>query len=235
MTLICSLDIARLAQNVKVRQRRSMTEYDPRLLAPSCLYLAAKSEESTVQARLLVFYIKKIYPDERYRCEIKEILEMEMKILEALNYYLVVFHPYCSLPQLLHDAGMSDATQLTWGIVNDTYRMDLVLIHPPYLIGLACIYVASVLNEKDNTAWFEDLRVDMNVVKNIAMEILDFYDKQRTISDERMNAAMHKLGDIKSPNPRGSIPIGDEDEDVKRFPDGDGGEDGDGVEKRRWG
>ncbi|PWA62661.1 cyclin family protein [Artemisia annua] len=202
-------DIARLAQNVKVRQRvvatavtymrrvytkRSMTEYDPRLLAPSCLYLAAKSEESTVQARLLVFYIKKIYPDERYRCEIKEILEMEMKILEALNYYLVVFHPYRSLPQLLQDAGMSDAIQLTWGIVNDTYRMDLILIHPPYLIGLACIYVASVLNEKDNTAWFEDLRVDMNVVKNIAMEILDFYDKQRTISDERVNAAMHKLG-----------------------------------------
>lgn len=43
--------------------------------------------------------------------------------------------------------------------------MDLILIHPPYLIGLACIYVASVLNEKDNTAWFEDLRVDMNVVR----------------------------------------------------------------------
>ncbi|XP_022849785.1 cyclin-C1-1-like, partial [Olea europaea var. sylvestris] len=67
--------IARLAQNVKVRQRvvataitymrrvyvrRSMTEYDPRLVAPTCLYLASKAEESTVQARLLVFYIKKL-------------------------------------------------------------------------------------------------------------------------------------------------------------------------------
>lgn len=38
-------------------------------------------------------------PDEKYRCEIKEILEMEMKILEALNYYLIVFHPYQALPQ----------------------------------------------------------------------------------------------------------------------------------------
>ncbi|GKA50177.1 hypothetical protein Tco_0743250 [Tanacetum coccineum] len=28
------------------------------------------------------------------------------------------------------------------------------------------------------------------------------------------------------------IPVGDGDGDVKRFPDGDGGEDGDGVEKR---
>ncbi|KHG02925.1 Cyclin-C1-1 -like protein [Gossypium arboreum] len=45
--------IMKLAQNVKVRQRRSMSEYDPRLVAPTCLYLASKAEESTVQARLL--------------------------------------------------------------------------------------------------------------------------------------------------------------------------------------
>lgn len=37
--------------------------------------------------------------DEKYRYEIKDILEMEMKILEALDYYLVVFHPYRPLSQ----------------------------------------------------------------------------------------------------------------------------------------
>lgn len=37
-----------------------MSDYDPRLVAPTCLYLASKVEESTVQARLLVFYIKKM-------------------------------------------------------------------------------------------------------------------------------------------------------------------------------
>lgn len=42
--------------------------------------------------------------------------------------------------------------------------MDLALVHPPHLIALACIYIASVLREKDTTAWFEELRVDMNVV-----------------------------------------------------------------------
>nr|GMD12259.1 cyclin-C1-2-like [Ipomoea batatas]GMD17270.1 cyclin-C1-2-like [Ipomoea batatas] len=200
--------IARLAQNVKVRQRvvataisymrrvyvrKSMTEYDPRLVAPACLYLASKAEESTVQARHLVFYIKKLYSDDKYRYEIKDILEMEMKVLEALNYYLVVFHPYRSLSQLLQDAGMSDTTQLTWGIVNDTYKMDLILIHPPHLIALACIYIASVLKEKETTSWFEELRADMNVVKNIAMEILDFYDSHKMITEERVNAAMSKL------------------------------------------
>nr|KJB42476.1 hypothetical protein B456_007G156900 [Gossypium raimondii] len=172
--------IMKLAQNVKVRQRvvatavtymrrvytrRSMSEYDPRLVAPTCLYLASKAEESTVQARLLVFYIKKLSSDEKYRYEIKDILEMEMKILEALNYYLVVFHPYRTLSPLLQDAGMNDMT---------------------------CIYIASVYREKDITTWFEELRVDMNVVKNISMEILDFYEN-KMIADERISTAFLKL------------------------------------------
>ncbi|CAL0304545.1 unnamed protein product [Lupinus luteus] len=202
--------ILKLAQQVKIRQRvvatavtymrrvytrKSMVEYDPRLVAPSCLYLASKSEESTLQARLLVFYIKKLYADDKYRCEIKDILEMEMKILEALNFYLVVFHPYRSLSQLLQDAGLNDLnmTQVTWGIVNDTYKMDLILVHPPHLIALACIYIASVLREKDTTVWFEELHVDMNVVKNISMEILDFYENNRMFTEDRVNAALQKL------------------------------------------
>ncbi|KAL4591395.1 hypothetical protein LXL04_004357 [Taraxacum kok-saghyz] len=126
----------------------------------------------------------------KYRCEIKEILEMEMKILEALNSYLVVFHPYRALSQLVQDAGMSDATQ---GLVNDTYKTDLILVHPPHLIGLACVYVASVLKQKENKAWFEDLRVDMNVVKNIAMEILDFYDAHKMITEDRAIGFLDKL------------------------------------------
>ncbi|XP_031404884.1 cyclin-C1-2-like [Punica granatum] len=200
--------IWRLAPQVKVRQRvvataitymrrvytrKSMSEYDPRLVAPTCLYLASKAEESTVQAKLLVFYSKKIPSDEKYRFDIKDILEMEMKILEALNYYLVVFHPYRSLAQFLQDAGQSDLTQFTWGLVNDTYKMDLILIHPPHLIALACIYIASVFKDRDTTAWFEELRVDMNVVKNISMEILDFYENHRMITEERISAAFNKL------------------------------------------
>ncbi|XP_047270171.1 cyclin-C1-2 isoform X2 [Capsicum annuum] len=202
--------VAKLAQSVKVRQRRSMTEYDPRLVAPACLYLASKAEESTVQAaRHLVPCIKKLCSDETCKYEIKDILDMEMKVLEALNYNLVIYHPYRSLSQFLRDAGMTDATQLTWGLINDTYKMDLILIHPPHLITLACIYIASVLKGKETTAWFEELRVDMNVevtgssrgsslfhkcrVKNIAMEILDYYENHRSITDERVLAVMSKL------------------------------------------
>uniref|UniRef100_A0A7N2KWZ2 B-like cyclin n=1 Tax=Quercus lobata TaxID=97700 RepID=A0A7N2KWZ2_QUELO len=207
--------IWKLAQNVKVRQRvvatavtymrrvytrKSMTEYDPRLVAPTCLYLASKAEESTVQARLLVFYLKKLYADEKYRYdryEIKDILEMEMKILEALNYYLVVFHPYRALSQLLQDANLNDIsmTQLTWGLLNDTYKMDLILVHAPHLIALACIYIASVLREKDTTAWFEELRVDMNVITNphAPASRASWHSKELQPDPKNLLSDVHKL------------------------------------------
>ncbi|KAL3725091.1 hypothetical protein ACJRO7_030150 [Eucalyptus globulus] len=159
--------IWKLAQNVKVRQRKSMSEYDPRLVAPAYLYLAAKAEESTVQAKALAFYIRKIYSDGKYRYEVKDILEMEMKILEAsaLPFEVDGTFENCYPNPLLQDAGMEEMTQFTWGLVNDTYKMDLILVHPPHLIALACIYIASV--------------------KNIAVEILDFYENRTSISEEK--------------------------------------------------
>nr|CAB3479023.1 unnamed protein product [Digitaria exilis] len=195
------LENQELWSNIDSVTRKGMLEYDPRLVAPTCLYLASKVEESTVQARLLVFYIKKMCgagPDDKYRFEIKDILEMEMKLLEALDYYLVVFHPYRPLLQLLQDAGITDLTQCAWGLVNDTYKMDLILIYPPYMIALACIYIASGLKDKDTTSWFEELRVDMNIVKNISMEILDFYDTykidpQRGLPEDKISPVLNKL------------------------------------------
>ncbi|XP_019058733.1 PREDICTED: cyclin-C1-2-like isoform X7 [Tarenaya hassleriana] len=109
---------------------------------------------------------------------------------------LDLFLPFFSTYRLLQDAGINDTsmTHLSWGLVNDTYRMDLILVHPPYLIALACVYIASVYKEKDIRSWLEELCVDMNVVKNIAMEILDFYENHRTITEERVHSAFSKLG-----------------------------------------
>ena len=64
----------------------------------------------------------------------------------------------------LHQSWFFFMKLLIRGLVNDMYKMDLILVHSPHLIGLACIYVASMLKEIENDAWFEDLRVDMNMV-----------------------------------------------------------------------
>ncbi|KAH7299362.1 hypothetical protein KP509_24G007600 [Ceratopteris richardii] len=202
--------IKTLAQQVKVRQRvvataiayfrrvytrKSFVEYDPCLVAPTCLYLASKAEESTVQAKLLIYYMKRTraVPQEKCTYEVPDILHMEMKLLEALDFYLIIYHPYRSLLLLLQDAGITEMTKITWSLVNDLYRTDLILMYPPFMIALACIFVASAFQEKDTIAWFEELRVDMHVIKNITKEIFDFYENYSSLSSERLTAALRKL------------------------------------------
>lgn len=42
---------------------------------------------------------------------------------------------------------LSDTTlQMAWFIINDTYRTDLVLLYPPYIIALAAIYITVVIH-----------------------------------------------------------------------------------------
>ncbi|KAG6504053.1 hypothetical protein ZIOFF_036379 [Zingiber officinale] len=183
-----SIHIWRLALHVKVRQR---------VIATAITYFR-RVYTSFFDATLIGAGTSS--SDEKYRFEIKDILEMEMKVLEALDYYLVVFHPYRPLLQLLQDANITDLTQVAWGLVNDTYKMDLILIHPPHMIALACIYIACVLKDKDLTSWFEELRADMNIVKNIAMEILEFFEYCRPdpknnilLPEDRINAALNKV------------------------------------------
>lgn len=206
-----SLYIKFLAQQTKVRQRvvataiayfrrvytrKSFTEYNPYLVAPTCLYLASKAEESPVQAKHLVYYMNKMLSDEKSSYELKDVLEMEMKLLEALDYYLVVYHPYRPLVRFLQDGGLTDLIGDAWSLVNDSYQTDLILLYPPHMIALACIFIACIRKERDNFAWFEDLRVDLNVIKNISMEVLDFYDNYRDVGlvgDEKVNLALRKL------------------------------------------
>ena len=40
--------------------RRCLCEYDPRAVAPACLYLAAKAEEAQAQAKALFHFTKKL-------------------------------------------------------------------------------------------------------------------------------------------------------------------------------
>lgn len=211
----CALNIKVLAQQAKVRQRvvataiayfrriyvkKAYSEYDPRLVAPCCLYLAAKAEECTVQAKVLVFYMKKLWPAVGF--EIKDILEMEMKLLEALDCHLLIFHPYRPMVLYLKEAGLTqDLVQMCWSILNDSYRTDLCLMFPPHMIALSCIYLSCVLKERDIRLWFEELRIDMNMVRSITMELMDFYENYQTISNEKINMALAKILSPRIPRP----------------------------------
>ena len=56
--------------------RNNFCVIDPRLVYVGCLYLASKAEESLIQAKHLVMYVKKLRPSWAY--DVKHLLEIEM-------------------------------------------------------------------------------------------------------------------------------------------------------------
>ena len=176
-----------LAGHIKLRQRvvataivymrrlylrHSFVTFPPWVVAPACLYLASKAEECCVGAKFVAFYSKKMEEQKKgagagmWDVTEAELLEMEMQLLEALDYFLLVFHPYTPAMTYLADAGLSaDLTQTCWSVVNDSYCTDLCLLYAPHMIALGCIYLAAQLMDKDIRAWVEELRLDMNQVR----------------------------------------------------------------------
>lgn len=64
------------------------------------------------------------------------------------------------------DAKLEEAClQTAWSIVNDSYRVDVGLFHPPYMIALAATHMACIYFKKDPTKWFDTLSVDMREVR----------------------------------------------------------------------
>ena len=93
------------------------------------------------------------------------ILECEFCLLELMDCCLIVYHPYRPLLQYVQNMGQEDILlRLAWRIVNNTYRRDLCLLYPPFMIVLACLHVACVLQQKDARQWFAELSVDKEKV-----------------------------------------------------------------------
>ncbi len=63
--------------------------------------------------------------------------------MQDLDFQLVVYHPFRPLADYVSDAGMPPhVARVAWGAVNDAYRTDLPLIHPPHILALAALLYA---------------------------------------------------------------------------------------------
>ncbi|KAF8067290.1 cyclin-C1-1 [Scenedesmus sp. PABB004] len=185
-----------LANAVHVRQRvaatavvyfrrlfagSSFSAHDPHLVAPGCLYLAGKVEESVVAARALLASMRRLRPAWPY--ELRDLLDIEMVILEELDTHLVVFSPYLSLTKILDggEAMVRDLGQNAWAALNDAYRTDAPLVHAPHVLALGCLYLASVVAGVDITAWLEGVDVDTSQVYAVSLELITLYETYRVI------------------------------------------------------
>lgn len=159
--------------------RNNFTSQDPRLIAPGCLYLASKSEESLVAAKVLVASLKKLRPSWSY--DVKHLLDAEMIIIEDLDFNLVVFNPYRPLKHMIQSSGLTSAAMQAWALLNDSYRSDLLLRWPPFLVALGSLLVAAQLGGLDPSNWVTTLNVDMEQVFDIVLELTTMYERNKAV------------------------------------------------------
>ncbi|CAD5123332.1 DgyrCDS11689 [Dimorphilus gyrociliatus] len=171
--------------------KNSLKSIDPLLMCPTALYLAAKVDEfgvlsnsRLIQACQVLVKNKFCYafnqPTE-FSYRINHVWECEFYLLELMDCCLIVFHPYRPLQQYVTDlcSSTDDAQllQVAWRIINDTYRTDIPLLYPPYMIALSALHMACVINQKEAAKnWFAELAIDMEKIMEISKQIISLYE-----------------------------------------------------------
>lgn len=189
--IIYSQAISTLAEKSKLRQRVAATaivyfrrffarnavrDHDPRLIAPVALYLAAKAEEHSLPAKIVVAEMQSNYlGDHTFPYTVAHVYDYEFKMIAALEFDLIIYHPYRPMLQYCSDASMTDLLSGAWPILNDSYSTDACLRYPPYLIAIACIFMAATMQDRDLTDWLKKLNIDLQDLGDVTQYLSSLY------------------------------------------------------------
>lgn len=142
-----------------------LKEVNVYLLVTTSLYVACKIEECPQHIRLIISEARNLWP-EYIPHDVTKLAEFEFYLIEEMELYLFLHHPYRSLLQIrdflksnTEHFGFTltdDELQHSWSLINDSYITDLHLLFPPHIIAVAAIYITIVLKKNLNV-----IRVDL--------------------------------------------------------------------------
>ena len=120
------------------------------------MYVACEIEECPQHIRLIISEARNLWP-EYIPHDVTKLAEFEFYLIEEMDLYLFLHHPYKSLIQIrdfLNENSAvfgftltDDELQNAWSLVNDSYITDLHLLLPPHIIAVALIYITIVLKK----------------------------------------------------------------------------------------
>jgi hypothetical protein len=110
--------------------RHKFKDYDKNTIASTCLFLAAKVEETpkklkdVIDIMCNIKYKKEYKPDSKEFLELREkILTQELAVLQTIAFDLTVEHPYKHLLTYVKGIkGNRQLAQVAWNFVNDRYK-----------------------------------------------------------------------------------------------------------------
>lgn len=163
LRIYCYFLIMKLGRRLNIRQyalatahiylsrfllKASVREVNLYLLVTTCVYLACKVEECPQYIRTLVSEARSLWP-EFIPPDPTKVTEFEFYLIEELQCYLIVHHPYKSMEQIVEALKeepfkltfTSDELQNCWSLINDSFINDVHLTYAPHIIAMACLFI----------------------------------------------------------------------------------------------
>lgn len=223
LRIYCYFLIMKLGRRLNIRQcalvtahvylsrfllRASVREVNLYLLITTCIYLACKVEECPQHIRTLVNEARSLWP-EFIPPDVTKVTEFEFYLIEELQSYLIVHHPYRSLEQIekalsseKYNYKLSDdELQKIWSLINDSYTTDVHLLYSPHVIAISCLFAVSCIIHKpeDSTKraninmFIAETQVNLEQVMFIIQELISLYDHWDKYNELRIRALLHEL------------------------------------------
>lgn len=169
-------------------QTQSFVNFDPHLVVGTVFFLASKVEESqlsltTVASVLHHYTTTGVDEDESmYTFQDKDILECEFYVIEALQFDLILHHPFPSLLQLLDEFEIhEECLQLAWQLVQYSYRTDIILLYPPFMVAYAAAYIACRDAGYDAVQVFATMNVKNDLLLKIVAEFQEAVEEEKRL------------------------------------------------------
>ncbi|QDS74272.1 hypothetical protein FKW77_003324 [Venturia effusa] len=172
LNIYFSHQLTKLAKRMQVRQqalataqvymrrfyiKREIRGTNPYLVLSTAFYLACKMEECPQHIRIVVGEARQFWSD-TVSSDTSKLGECEFHLISEMNSQLIIHHPYRTLTDMQTQFNLNtDEMALAWSIVNDHYFTDLPLLHPPHVIAITAVFLATVLTPNAGTTQAQNM------------------------------------------------------------------------------
>ncbi|KAL0489956.1 cyclin H [Acrasis kona] len=124
----------------------SIMEYDISKIMLTCIYISCKAEDYYQD---LSHFLAKVQEVTTAEVDPKEILKLELVVLQGLQFHMLVYHPYRSVFAFVHDPELTKSLRISSVneiyeasklIVRQSFLTDASFLFPPGLIALSSLH-----------------------------------------------------------------------------------------------
>ncbi|KAG0253502.1 hypothetical protein BG011_006343 [Mortierella polycephala] len=115
-----------------------------------------------------------------------KVAEFEFYLLEELEFYLIVYHPYRDLNLIAKELKLEESNLQTACMASKKGQHHPHHHHTPNIEGHG-------INNRNMVQWFADLNVEIEEIIEITQEILSLYGIWKDYSEESVPAMIQAL------------------------------------------